>query len=187
MRRMQDACSGSVPTFTPNSSRRLRAADQDGLDPSSYPADRLAALMESAAAAGLRGQSIVELHFSTAFLEYASDIRVGRFLPRKLDPNFFVQERVIDQRAALQALAAAPSVEEFLVQWQPKAPELRRLAPDARRLSKNRGYGRLAVSASWREYEAGDRRPTRAGAPSPARRYRQCRPPSDCGRRKPIR
>ena len=132
---------------------RLRAADQDGLDPSSYPADRLAALMEFAAAAGLRGQSIVELHFSTAFLEYASDIRVGRFLPRKLDPNFFVQERVIDQRAALQALAAAPSVEEFLVQWQPKAPSyaaLRQMLADYRKIAATGGWLSVPLGESMK-------------------------------------
>ena len=122
---------------------RLNAADEDGLDPASYPADRLAVLMESAAGAGLRAQSIVELHFSTAFLEYASDIRVGRFLPRKLDPNFFVQERVIDQRAALQAFAAAPSVDDFLARWQPQAPgyaTLRQTLSDHRKIGAAGGW-----------------------------------------------
>jgi murein L,D-transpeptidase YcbB/YkuD len=129
---------------------RLRAADEDGLDPFSYPADRLALLMESAAGAGLRAQSIVELHFSTAFLEYASDLRVGRFLPRKLDPNFFVQERVIDQRAALQALAASPSVDDFLGRWQPQAPSyatLRQSLAD---------YKKIAADGGWPSVPLGD-------------------------------
>jgi L,D-transpeptidase YcbB len=129
---------------------RLQAADEDGLDPASYPADRLALLMAAAADGDIRAKSIVELHFSAAFLEYASDIRVGRFLPHKVDPNFFVQERTIDQRAALRSLASAPSVEAFFAAWQPQAPEYAALKTTLAE------YRAVVASGGWPSVPLGD-------------------------------
>jgi murein L,D-transpeptidase YcbB/YkuD len=65
---------------------------------------------------------LVELFFSAAFLEYASDIKVGRFLPRKVDPNFFIEARTIDQTAALKSLATTDSLDRFFSAWQPSNP-----------------------------------------------------------------
>ena len=90
-----------------------------------------------------RGRAIIELHFSAAFLEYASDLKVGRFLPRKVDPNFFVQKREIDQVAALNELAAASDLDHFFISWQPSAPqyaELRAALGDYRALAANGGW-----------------------------------------------
>ncbi len=129
---------------------RLRAAGDDGLDPDAYPADRLTLLLASAANTDIRAKSVVELHFSAAFLEYASDIRVGRFLPHKVDPNFFVQGRTIDQRAALESLAAAPSVEAFFASWQPNAPEYAALK---KTLAE---YRTIAASGGWPSVPLGD-------------------------------
>jgi murein L,D-transpeptidase YcbB/YkuD len=122
---------------------RLRAADEDGLDPAAYPVDRLAHVMESAANADIRAKSIVELYFSASFLEYASDLRVGRFLPHKVDPNFFIEQRAIDQRAALRALSSAPSVDAFFTGWQPQSSGyagLRQLLTDYRALASIGGW-----------------------------------------------
>ena len=101
----------------------LAAADQDGLDPSAYPSVQLARLSDALDQTDLRGKAIIELHFSAAFLEYASDLKVGRVLPRKVDPDFFLQERTIDQLAALEGLSAARDIDAFFSQWQPSSPE----------------------------------------------------------------
>ena len=102
-----------------------------------------------------------------------------------------VHEVVIIHRGRLVRHAAMADVESMAagatIVRSPDAATLGSLLADAGVEVQVQGDGRLAVSASGREYEAGHRRPTRAGAPSPARRYRQCRPPSGCGRRKPIR
>ena len=129
---------------------RLRAVDEDGLEPSAYPADQLAILIASADEADKRSRSIIELHFSAALLEYSSDLQVGRFLPRKVDPNFFVQERSIDQLAALKQLAASSSIEQFFLAWQPHASEYAALK------AALSDYRALAAAGGWPSVPLGD-------------------------------
>ncbi len=121
----------------------LRAAADDGLDPADYPIDQLAKLNAAVEATDDRGRAIIELHFSAAFLEYASDLKVGRFLPRKVDPDFFLQQREIDQLAALTGLAAATNLDHFFISWQPSAPDyaaLRAVLADYRALAQAGGW-----------------------------------------------
>jgi murein L,D-transpeptidase YcbB/YkuD len=122
---------------------RLEAANDDGLDPASYPTDRLAKLVTAAPDTDERGKAIIELAFSAAFLEYASDLRVGRLLPRKIDPQFFLQDKTIDQLAALTGVAGAPTVTDFLAGWQPRSPDYAALK-DA--LSR---YRAIATMGGW--------------------------------------
>ena len=98
---------------------RLQSAATDGLDPKDYPSKQLAGLAAAKSTDDKRSLALVELFFSAAFLEYASDIKVGRFLPRKVDPNFFIEGRTIDQMAALKGLASADSLDRFFSAWQP--------------------------------------------------------------------
>ncbi len=102
---------------------RVESAALDGLDPGSYPTPQLERLANAIVKTDARSRAIVELYFSAAFLEYASDIKVGRLLPRKVDPKFFLQERTIDQAAALARLGQARTVSAFFDSWQPQAPD----------------------------------------------------------------
>jgi len=123
---------------------RLRDAEDDGLDPKDYPGAQLAKLD---AAAGpetdKRGLAITELYFSAAFLEYASDLKVGRFLPNKVDPNFFLKGREIDQLAALKDVAKAGNLDQFFAGWQPNKPVYAALR------SALAGYRALAAAGGW--------------------------------------
>lgn len=101
---------------------RLQNAASDGLDPKDYPSKQLAKLAAAKSTDDKRSLALVELFFSAAFLEYASDIKVGRFLPRKVDPNFFIEARTIDPTAALKSLAGAASLDRFFSAWQPSSP-----------------------------------------------------------------
>ncbi|MCP4384252.1 MAG: L,D-transpeptidase family protein [Hyphomicrobiales bacterium] len=126
----------------------LRSAADDGLDPADYPANQLDKLSQAVSATDSRGRAIIELHFSAAFLEYASDLQVGRFLPRKVDPNFFLQKREIDQVAALQELAGASNLEDFLISWQPAGPDyaaLRVVLADYRALARAGGWPKVLM------------------------------------------
>lgn len=126
----------------------LRAAADDGLDPAAYPVDQLAKLYEATAVTDNRGRAIIELHFSAAFLEYASDLKVGRFLPRKVDPNFFQQKQTINQLAALSGLESAPDIESFLISWQPAGEEyaaLRAMLADYRALARAGGWPKVPL------------------------------------------
>jgi L,D-transpeptidase YcbB len=129
---------------------RLRAAAKDGLDPKSYPAEQLAKLADAAGKTDTRSRAIIELYFSAAFLEYASDLKVGRLLPHKVDPNFFLQNRSIDQLAALQQLGRAQDIDAFFDAWQPQAPDYAalKLALD--------DYHAIATTGGWSSVPLGD-------------------------------
>ncbi len=129
----------------------LRNAAEDGLDPGAYPADQLEKLMVAAPQTSSRGRAIVELHYSAAFLQYASDLQVGRFLPHKVDPDFFQEGRAIDQVAALVAVGAAPDLDRFFLAWQPQAPDyadLRAALADYRALAAAGGWPTVPLGES---------------------------------------
>lgn len=129
----------------------LRNAAEDGLDPAAYPAEQLAKLMAAADATNSRGRAIIELHFSAAFLQYASDLQVGRVLPHKVDPDFFQEGRSIDQLAALAGVGAAPNLDRFFLAWQPQAPgyaDLRAALADYRALAAAGGWPTVPLGES---------------------------------------
>ncbi len=129
---------------------RLRAAADDGLDPRSYPADHLARMAAAVAHTDARSRAIIELYFSAAFLEYASDLQVGRLLPHKVDPNFFLKNRSIDQLAALNRLAEAKDIAAFFTAWQPSAPDYAALKQSLA------AYRAIAGAGGWPSVPLGD-------------------------------
>ena len=129
---------------------RLKNAEADGLDPNDYPSKQLATLSANGPSSDKRGLAIIELYFSSAFLEYASDLKVGRFLPSKIDPNFFIEGRTIDQLSALKTLAEADSVDRFFDAWQPAG---QRYAALRTALAK---YRALAAKGGWSAVPLGD-------------------------------
>jgi len=129
---------------------RLTNAEADGLDPNDYPGKQLASLSAGGPSTGKRGLAIIELYFSAAFLEYASDLKVGRFLPSKIDPDFFIEARTIDQLSALKSLEQADSVDRFFDGWQPAD---RRYAELRTVLGK---YRALAAKGGWSTIPLGD-------------------------------
>jgi murein L,D-transpeptidase YcbB/YkuD len=122
---------------------RLKAADEDGLDPAAYPSGQLAKLASVISDTDARSKAVVELVFSAAFLEFASDLRVGRILPRKVDPNFFLQDKSIDQVAALTGVAAAKSVTAFFAGFQPQSADYAALRETLAR------YRAIAKAGGW--------------------------------------
>ncbi len=128
---------------------RLADAEADGLQDADYPGDRLATLAQAIDETDARSQAVIELHFSAAFLEYASDLSVGRFLPHKVDPNFFLTPRSLDQLDALKRLGAG-SVDTALAALQPQAPDYAALRDLLAR------YRALAVLGGWSPVPLGD-------------------------------
>ena len=129
---------------------RLKNAEADGLDPNDYPSKQLATLSATGPSTDKRGLAIIELYFSSAFLEYASDLKVGRFLPSKIDPNFFIESRTIDQQAALKNLAQTDSIDRFFDAWQPPG---QRYAALRTVLAK---YRALAAKGGWNTVPLGE-------------------------------
>jgi murein L,D-transpeptidase YcbB/YkuD len=131
--------------------KRLLNADKEGLDPKDYPGKALAEVDQESPTLGMRELGIAELYFSAAFLQYTSDLRVGRVLPRKVDPDFFLQSRTIDELAALKSLAKASSLETFFAAWEPRHPLYRALhkaLAQYRALAAKGGWGSVPLGPS---------------------------------------
>jgi len=121
----------------------LKNADRDGLDPKAYPIASLEKL-----AGRLRGtdeatRAVAELYFSAFFLQYAADLKAGRFLPSKIDKSLYWHAKKIDMAAALAQVARAGSMADFVEAWQPQIPEYRGLK---RSLAH---YRALAAAGGW--------------------------------------
>lgn len=132
---------------------RLKNAEADGLDPNDYPSKQLASLSAGGPSTDKRGLAIIELYFSAAFLEYVSDLKVGRFLPSKIDPDFFIESRTIDQLSALKALEQADSIDRFFDGWQPadrRYAELRTVLGKYRALTAKGGWPTIALGDAIR-------------------------------------
>jgi L,D-transpeptidase YcbB len=132
---------------------RLKNAEADGLDPNDYPSKQLATISATGPPTDKRGLAIIELYFSSAFLEYASDLKVGRFLPSKIDPNFFIESRTIDQQAALKDLAQTDSIDRFFDAWQPPGQRyaaLRTVLAKYRALAAKGGWNTIPLGESVR-------------------------------------
>jgi L,D-transpeptidase YcbB len=138
---------------------RLKNAEADGLDPNDYPSKQLATLSAGGPSTDKRGFAIIELYFSAAFLEYASDLKVGRFLPSKIDPSFFIEGRAIDQLSALKSLERADSIDQFFDESQPPG---RNYAALRIALAKHRA---IAAKGGWSAVPLGD--PIRPGTTDP--------------------
>jgi murein L,D-transpeptidase YcbB/YkuD len=138
---------------------RLKNAEADGLDPNDYPSKQLATVNAGGPSTDKRGVAIIELYFSAAFLEYASDLKVGRFLPSKIDPNFFIEGRAIDQLSVLKSLERAGSIDRFFDEWQPPG---RNYAALRIVLAKHRA---IAAKGGWSAVPLGD--PIRPGTTDP--------------------
>ena len=138
---------------------RLKDAEADGLDPNDYPSKRLATLSAGGPSIDKRGLAIIELYFSAAFLEYASDLKVGRFLPSKIDPNFFIEGRALDQLSALKGLERADSIDHFFDKWQSPG---RNYAALRIALAQHRA---ISAKGGWSAVPLGD--PIRPGTTDP--------------------
>lgn len=127
---------------------RLSAAQNDGLERADYPIDRLADLADIVDETDIRGKAIVELYFSAAFLEYAADLQVGRLLPRKVDPDFYLQAREIDPLAAFDGVRNAGDLSAFFDSWQPQGngySGLREVLAQYRALDATGGWPKVSL------------------------------------------
>ena len=76
-------------------------------------------------------------------MEFASDLNVGRFLPNKVDPNFFIKGRSFEHVSALKDLRQIADVDAFFDKWQPSSPRYAALHSALDR------YRKLAAAGGW--------------------------------------
>jgi L,D-transpeptidase YcbB len=127
----------------------LARAEQDGLNPAHYPLSDLVSRLQSADNADAAARAENELAFSAALLAYASDLKVGRLNPHKIDPELFARTRTIDGAALLSAMAADSDLGACLAAWAPHNPEYHALREH---LSE---YRKIASAGGWPEVPPG--------------------------------
>lgn len=134
---------------------RMRNADTDGLDPADYPIEQMLAAKRPdrfalSRDARITRTAVAELYWSAFFLKYASDLKVGRFLPTKIEPKLYWQPKTIDMVAALRLLSALGDVEKFFDAWQPQIPDYLSLKKALKE------YRAIESAGGWPEVPVGD-------------------------------
>ena len=100
--------------------KRLRNATYDGLNPADYPVDFLQGLRDRLNPDDANAAAQAELSYSAFLVAYAADLKIGRVVPQKVDPNLFRTQKTIDVQRVLGDLSKSPSVDAFLSGFEPR-------------------------------------------------------------------
>jgi len=106
---------------------RVARAHADGLKQKDYAGNYLSELRDAADLSSPEHAAFAELMFSAFFLVYASDMKVGRFVPSKIDPELFLERRSVDGPALLKRLSDYKDLQRFFAEWEPQHPAYKAL------------------------------------------------------------
>jgi murein L,D-transpeptidase YcbB/YkuD len=129
---------------------RIQNAQDDGLFARDYPVDYLLTLQESLKAGDTFTEAYAELAFSAFFLRYASDMKIGRFTPRRIDPELFVSRKKLQPGEVMGKLDSANDMDTFFKNWEPQSAEYRSLRTTLHKYNKIVGRG------GWQPVSAGE-------------------------------
>ncbi len=129
--------------------QRMMLADDDGLKPSDYPADYLLNLRGSIEPSDPVAAAFTELTFTSFFIKYATDLRTGRFIPRKIDPDLFQPKGRINKTRLLASMAKAKSPNSVLDRISPPNSHYKILKPA---LAK---YRAIVDLGGWKKIDFG--------------------------------
>ena len=125
---------------------QINSAEDVGLLPQDYSVTHLTKLLAAATAAtDPTSQAVIELYFSSFFMKFASDIKIGRLLPGRVDKDLFWKAKKVDLVAAMTGLAGASSLADFIQSWEPQIPEYRALRTTLKT------YREIAAQGGWPE------------------------------------
>jgi L,D-transpeptidase YcbB len=100
--------------------QRIQRATYDGLNPSDYPVENLITLRDELDPNDANAAAEAELYFSSFFVAYAADLKIGRVTPQKVDPNLFRNRKTIDVLRVLTDLKKQDDPNKFLNSFEPK-------------------------------------------------------------------
>ncbi len=123
--------------------QRLLLADDDGLRLADYPADYLINLYDTITPQDPVTAAYAELTFSSFFLSFATDIKTGRFVPKKIDPDLFQPKRRVNKLALLRNLGKTRNLSKYLSSLAPKNRHYRALIPLVKK------YRKIADVGGW--------------------------------------
>jgi murein L,D-transpeptidase YcbB/YkuD len=112
--------------------QRLENASADGLTERSNAIEQLGRFQRVnrfalSRAAHVSQAAQLELYWSAMFLKYATEVKVGRILPTKIDTKLYWQKKEIDQVSALQLIGTLGRVDAFFDAWEPQLPTYKAL------------------------------------------------------------
>jgi murein L,D-transpeptidase YcbB/YkuD len=107
--------------------QRLGRAASDGLNPDDYPIEPLASIRDAANDGDPVMAARAELYYSAFFLAYASDLKIGRTIPSKVDPRLFRTRKTVDLLRILTELTKQRDPGKFLGAFEPRNPHYRAL------------------------------------------------------------
>ena len=129
---------------------KLKNAETDGLQTEHYPVEKLTELSQVVDKVDQQSKAIIEAWFSAYFLKYTSDLKLGRFKPREVDPELHWRTKTINKIDALRRLAQMNSVDAFFDRWQPRNPAyivLKQTLAQYRSLQKKGGWPSVSEGA----------------------------------------
>ncbi|MDE2447177.1 MAG: L,D-transpeptidase family protein [Alphaproteobacteria bacterium] len=100
--------------------QRLTQAKYDGLNSADYPVAFLTSLRDELNPSDSLAAAQAELAFSSFFVAYAADLKIGRVVPQKVDPNLFRTQKTIDVQRVLTDLKKQNDPNVFLASFEPK-------------------------------------------------------------------
>jgi L,D-transpeptidase YcbB len=100
--------------------QRVKNATYDGLSPADYPVENLIAVRDQANSGDPQAAAEAELYFSSFFVAYAADLKIGRIAPQKVDPNLFRSRKTVDAKRILTELKKQNDPNKFLNSFEPK-------------------------------------------------------------------
>ncbi len=106
---------------------RLNLAVYDGLNKGDYPIDALTQMRDAANAGDVESAARAELYFSSFLIAYASDLKIGRVTPQKVDPNLFRNPKTVDVLRLLADMGKSRDPDRFLQAFESRNPHYQAL------------------------------------------------------------
>jgi murein L,D-transpeptidase YcbB/YkuD len=134
--------------MTPFIQRIANAAD-DGLNPDDYPASTLIKLRDGIKDSDPLTAARAELYYSAFFIAYASDLKIGRVIPQKVDPRLFRNRKTVDPLRILTDMGKQREPAKYLAAFEPHNPQYQALK------KLLRVYRQKEADGGWGTVEAG--------------------------------
>ncbi len=114
---------GRMNTFL----QRLADAADDGLNPADYPIDALIELRDTVEPGDAEDAAAAELFFTAFYVNYATDLKIGRLTPQKVDPRLYRSRKTVDILSILTEFPKQNDPNAFLAAFESHNPHYQAL------------------------------------------------------------
>jgi murein L,D-transpeptidase YcbB/YkuD len=128
----------------------LLSAETQGLFASDYPTEYLQKLLVAIPQTDAKSRAVIELLSSAYFLKYATELKGGRVLPHKVDPELYWRTKEFDLVAPLRILSKGSDFTQFIDSWEPQISNYKALK------AKLTLYREFEKNNSWPKIPSGE-------------------------------